>query len=281
VEDFKVVELPRRKKTALALPGCGARGIVQAGMIKALVDRNIRYDATYATSFGALNAAFLHQYDWHGMYAMWRKIRQRHVASLAPWNLFSSAACLFDPGPLVDLIHEWVFPSQVRGNYRRLVVNTVDARTSELLELKVHTLSSEDMKRVLLAAAAPPMIFPPIPYKGRRLFDGGMYNHFSVDAARRDGYERIIVLNPNFMEPRPLKNLCDAYEFGANTFMQDQLNRAIGEAKALGVEMIVVQPKRPTKVGIFDFNHKENRDSLLQYGYSLALDTFKQLEITR
>jgi len=51
----------RRERTAFAISGGGARGAIQVGMLKALLEQGIRPDFIVGTSVGAWNGGWLAQ----------------------------------------------------------------------------------------------------------------------------------------------------------------------------------------------------------------------------
>ena len=66
VSPLSAVSAPPRgldRDVVLVLSGGAARGSIQAGMLRALVEAGVRPTHVVGTSVGALNAAFLAQ-DW-------------------------------------------------------------------------------------------------------------------------------------------------------------------------------------------------------------------------
>ena len=55
----------------LMLEGGGAKGAYEAGAIKALCKRRIKFDCVGGTSIGAINAAFYAVKNLNGMYKLW------------------------------------------------------------------------------------------------------------------------------------------------------------------------------------------------------------------
>src|SRR5437764_10609257 len=83
----------RRDRTAFAISGGGARGAVQVGMLRALIERDITPDFVVGVSIGAWNGAWLaHRPDleWvKKLEEVWRQVTRRTL-DIVWWFFFSS-----------------------------------------------------------------------------------------------------------------------------------------------------------------------------------------------
>ena len=68
-------------KRALVLSGGGSRGAYECGAWQALRELNIRLDAVYGTSIGAINAALVAQGDLDVAVKLWETIRLNQIVS--------------------------------------------------------------------------------------------------------------------------------------------------------------------------------------------------------
>ena len=66
-------------KRALVLSGGGSRGAYECGAWQALKEMNIRLDAVYGTSIGAINAALVAQGDLDRCVRLWNTITLNQI----------------------------------------------------------------------------------------------------------------------------------------------------------------------------------------------------------
>lgn len=121
---------------ALLLPGGGARGILQLGLISAYLEHN-SYDSLYCTSVGALNGILVHQGELDKLIDLWKNIRNSDVYSWNLWNVFGPSACLFSSKPLGKLINKYVDVDKLKANPRPMYVsatciNPIKAETKQI-----------------------------------------------------------------------------------------------------------------------------------------------------
>jgi NTE family protein len=193
-----------RPSTAFVLSGGGSLGAVQVGMLRALLEANIRPDFVVGTSIGALNAAFLVGHmNLRGIGAMerlWCSIHRRDVFRISPLHLvrgtFGSQNHLFSQLGLQSLI------VQAGIGFSRLEDAPVPVHvvTTDLFSGDPVVLSKGDAMEALMASAAIPGVFPPVRIGTRTLIDGGVVANLPVRQAIELGATRIFVLPAIFGE---------------------------------------------------------------------------------
>jgi NTE family protein len=163
--------------TAFALSGGGNLGALQAGSMRALVERGIEPELLVGSSIGALNAAF---YATHpgvaGCQALeqaWSTLRRRDVfrfeimRALAGFLGFRDH--LIATRRLRALIRLWLGIEQIEDAPLPFAAVATDALTGEPVVLR-----TGDVASALLASAAIPGLFPPVQHEGRWLIDGSL-----------------------------------------------------------------------------------------------------------
>src|SRR5437762_9983910 len=97
----------RRDRTAVAISGGGARGAVQVGMLRALIERDITPDFVVGVSIGAWNGAWLaHRPDleWvKKLEEVWRQVTRRTLDIVwwrAARNMVRRKPSLYEGGGL-------------------------------------------------------------------------------------------------------------------------------------------------------------------------------------
>jgi NTE family protein len=268
--------LRKQHKTAFVLSGGGPYGALQVGMLKALLERDIRPDLCVGTSVGALNSVFLAFDPTSG--GVDRLSRIWH--SLGDDDLFPGARFKTSWARML-----------MRGNrvfensgIRRLVETRLGRARFEDAQIPLAVLATEletgnetvfrsgDIMDPLLASVAMPGIFPPVEIAGRRFIDGGVSDAVPISPAIEMGARRIFVLNctAKTQAPRPLLRPMDhlLHAFSLARAKRFELEQKTYAGK---VEMIVVSP--PALDFTVPFTSMRYTADLERIGYEQAVRT--------
>ncbi|HWC36958.1 MAG TPA: patatin-like phospholipase family protein [Acidimicrobiales bacterium] len=260
--------LPRREptssapeRTAFVLAGGASLGAIEAGMLEALYERNLRADVFVGASAGALNAAFAaanpQEVDTaRALQATWRAIRRRDIFPFSPLTalraLLGRSDHLVSDKALRRVIQERL------GSMDRLE----DARAqlgvvvTDLLEGRERVIGSGPAKPALLASAAIPGIFPPVEVDGRLYVDGGVADNTPINVAHALGATTIYVLatgvGVSLDQPPPSALAMSVHAF--NLLLHTRLREDIRAFRSR-VRLVVLPPPWPLAVLPSDFSH--------------------------
>ena len=183
---------------AFVLSGGASLGAMQVGMLRALLERDIRPDVIVATSVGAVNGAFIASHmptrsSLDELAGLWRGTRRGDVFPLEPLTgLLGFLGVRRNLVPGVAL--------------RRLVARNLLHERLEDLPIPLHVvacdvltgsevlLSHGSLVDAVLASAAIPGVLPPVECDGRLLIDGGVVNNTPISHAIALGAQQIYVL---------------------------------------------------------------------------------------
>jgi NTE family protein len=256
-------------KTAFVLSGGASLGAVQAGMLRALYERDIAPDLIVGTSVGALNGAFIASRaptpaTAHQLADVWRSVSRWNVFPLNPltgfFGFFGARDHLISDRGLRKLVGENLELGRLEESPVPLHVVTTD-----LLSGRDFRLSSGDALEAVIASAAIPGVFPAVERDGRMLIDGGVANNTPIVDAIELGAERVYVL--------PTGNTCDLPEAprGAVAMLLHAMSllvmrRLLVEVEVLRdrAELIVLPPPCPLTIAPIDFSRAEE---LIRRGY--------------
>ena len=184
--------------TAFVLSGGGSLGAVQVGMLQALAASHVEPDLLVGTSAGAVNASWV---ATHGMTTgsladlatVWTRLRR---ADLFPLDARMVLRGITGRSPAITC-----------ANRMRQLVSThcpiesledagvpVHLVATDLLSGRDVTISTGSAVAGVLASAAIPGIFPPVPHDGHHLIDGALAQHVGVRQAVDLGATLIYVL---------------------------------------------------------------------------------------
>lgn len=226
-----VLGLPR--PVAFVLGGGAAFGAVQVGMLQALQEAGLRPDLVVGTSVGSINGALLAE-------------DPDAAASRLTYLWLGATRELVFPGRAVDHLRTWrehhtyLVPSDA---LRTLLTATLTATTVEQLPIPfaattmdlltgqaVH-LEAGPLVPALLASAAVPGLYPPVPIGGRDLVDGGVVSNVSVKHALAMGARSIVVLDCGVfgLRPEAPRSLPETVAHVAAIMMRQQLAHDLPE----------------------------------------------------
>ncbi len=273
-----------KKCLAFVLGGGGARGALQAGALKALLESGYQPDLMVGTSIGAVNASFLalrgvNPSSINELIEVWKEATQ---ANLLPHNYLSLTlrALLrrhadFTVHRLRDFfIHHGLTPDLCFGDITepRLVLVSADLNSGKPVLYGLDPRESI-LEGVLASTALPPWI-PPMQVDEHLLVDGGAVSVLPVEAAMQAGASHIIALDltdsrQSIPAIHELVSLLEKIVSTANR-RQTQLEIALAEARKVPVRHIQLQGKDPLAIWNFEVCEK-----CIDQGYTLTREVIE------
>jgi NTE family protein len=187
---------------AFVLSGGGNRGALQAGALKALLERGVVPNLIVATSVGALNGVTLAAdpsvAGARRLAANWPLIRRADIfpgnALTVSWRILSGRGSLHGQENLARFIGRQVPPTMRR--FKDLKVPCIVTATS-LSTGQLRLFGSDPSERLLdalLASTAIPPFYPPYRYQGELLADGALVANLPISQAIMRGARTIYTL---------------------------------------------------------------------------------------
>lgn len=258
--------------TAFVLSGGANLGAFQVGMLRALVEREVKPDLLIGASVGALNAAFL----------AGRGVDADTVDELAELWRPLSAWKLFPPNPIRIVGALTGHEPAIVGDHglRSLIDRNVafsdiaDARiplrviTTDLLSGNEVGISEGPATDAILASSAIPGLLPPVEWKGRLLVDGGIADNTPISDAVEADVDRIYVLPCGYPcgDVDPPKTVAEILLHTITLLIHKRLIRDVREYSD-DAELIVIPPPSPVTIGALDFGRA---DELMSSAYETA-----------
>jgi NTE family protein len=250
---------------AFVLGGGGARGALQVGALRALLDAGIEPDLLVGTSVGAANATYLavrgfSQDGLDGLEASWWVAAE---ANLLPDNyLWLTIRSLFDrAGTEVEhrirdyFVAQGLDPTLRFGEIQgpRLILVAADLTAGQ--PLLYGTDPSQLVLEGLLASTAIPPWVRPMAREGHRLMDGGVVSNLPIEPALSQGATEIVALD--LTEPRPVGTATRRFGsfLGQLFYTLEQrhtnLEKQLAAAQGVRVHHVHLQPELPMAVWEF------------------------------
>lgn len=199
------------KSYGLVLAGGGGKGAYQIGAWKALREIGIKIEAISGVSIGSINGALIACGDYEKAVEMWKSVSLDKGVKIDeplpdPENLFSKKnwGVLFkefmknkgfDASPTKEFISQFISEEKVRNSKIPLAFVTVQMTQGITpLELFVSDVEEGQLIDYILASCDIPLANNIGP-EGEKFLDGGAYDNTPVTLLKRNGYNRLIVID--------------------------------------------------------------------------------------
>lgn len=205
-------------KIGLVLAGGGARGAYQIGAIKALNELSINkyINIVSGTSIGALNAMLFMTMDIEKSIDIWNKINKEDILPTNENNLTIRSTLLHLGMNNMNFIKKYMPKAIAGGNISRdgliTIMDKIDfslvkktniicyAACTESIQLKtryfkVNDYEEEDIRKILLATSAIPMIYECEKIENVSYLDGGIVDNVPIQPVYGENCDVIIVVH--------------------------------------------------------------------------------------
>ncbi len=247
--------------TAFVLSGGASLGAIQVGMARGLFEHGIRPDILIGTSAGAINAAVLAQgFDCahlDELAGVWRSLKRQTVFPFDPLRgflgFFGQRNYLCSPGPLRRLLGE-----HIRYDSLEHAAISVHMVATDLHSGREVLLSRGPTIDAVMASAALPGVFPPVPINDDVLIDGGVSNNAPLSHAVRLGADEVYLLTCGHAcaLPRPPKSALGVLLQSMSVLIGRQLVHDI-ERYEPTCRLHVVPQLCPLGISPIDFRHAD------------------------
>ncbi len=273
-------------KVAFVLSGGGNRGALEVGVLRALLERNIRPHILVGTSVGAINATaiainpFLEGARW--LEDKWRRVTRKDVLpdnymSMA-FRLLTGGSGLFNNKRLKDFL-EFHLPAGIRKfadiETAELYITAVDLNTRELHVFGIDR--TESIIDAVMASTAFPLLLSPWEYQGRQYVDGALVSDLpirvAVEMKASEVYAIDVGKRQNVRQGR--RGVLQVIRQVLNTAAYQRFLGDMGWASKLPQDRIhYINVDGFDEVGLRDFNRTSE---MIKKGHQIGLDYLRRL----
>lgn len=258
-------------KLAIVLSGGGARGSVQFGMLKHIIEQGTRPHAIYGTSVGSLNAAGYAFRGIDGLQKVWDSIKKR--SSVFKFNLKAlilMSSGLYRATPLRKLLEENTTGEPSCDSY----ACQVNIETGEVAYVHCKDPGYVDG---CVASASIPALCDDV----NGWVDGGVREQTPLKQAILDGATKIVVILCSPIQKTPelakksnwIKNLLRTTDLLAHEIFVNDVQTCLyyNRTRENGKREVQIEVYAPEKnvIECLDFN-QEKIQPAIQYGYEQA-----------
>lgn len=264
----------RRDTVAFVFSGGGPLGALQVGMLKALMEHDIRPDLVVGTSVGALNASWVafdpNDHGVQKLEATWCRMRDNDLFPgggrfKASWaRMLVRGNRTFENVGIRRLVETSLGRPRFEDAQIPLAVTATDLDTGT-----EKIFGSGDLLDPILASTAMPGIFPPVPIDGRNYVDGGVANNVPIAPAIAMGANTIYVLDAtsHARQRRPLNRPID---YLLHAFSLARSQRYTLETKYYADKAKLVEVPSPVLDFFVPFASLEHTPRLIDMAYQEA-----------
>lgn len=269
-----------KEKMAFTLSGGGARGALQVGALRALIEAGYQPAILAGTSIGAVNTAFLaiNGVTLASIDALIEAWHDAEKAELLPSNyLWLTVRTLFQR-PVSHSLHRMETFFRNHGltadkKYGDLKDITLLSVAADLNSGNAYVYGLDPQQSILegvLASTALPPWIEPIEREGAWLMDGGAVSPLPIELVINAGATSIIALS--LADHRNAASSAHGFGLFFNKLLftvekrQIDTEIALAEAHRIPVHLIDLQGDEP--VPLWDFSHTE---ALIERGYEITI----------
>ncbi|MDC6405280.1 MULTISPECIES: patatin-like phospholipase family protein [Maribacter] len=238
----------------LVLSGGGVRGVAHIGAIKALEEFGIHPSHIAGTSAGAIvGALYAGGSNWEEILDFFKSTQIFSIKKYA-----RSKPGFVDIEKFYDHLKAYL----PEDNFSSLMIS-LHVTATNLLDGTLKIFNKGELIKPILASAAVPGLFAPVPFKNGYYVDGGTLNNFPVDLIK-DFCDQIIgiYVNPfEKMKKTELKHAHNVLERAYHIMVANETVLKFGQCDVL------IRPERMAEFSMFSL---KNIDVLFELGYKSA-----------
>jgi NTE family protein len=243
----RIRSLPR--PLAFVLPGGGALGAYQVGILKALTEAQVAPDLLIGVSAGAVNAAL---FAWNAtstgighLEQIWRSIRRRDLLRVQPGRITMAAVgrrpSFFDSRPGETFLRKHLGMRQIQHAPVPLVIVATNLHDGRPV-----VMTDGDAASAVVASCSFPAVYPPVRRGDVWLIDGGVVADIPLDIAAQRGAASALVLSVPPLAPGTPRLRAIDLLFRASTFGVEAHGRTVMLRPPAELEVLeVVAPPSP------------------------------------
>jgi NTE family protein len=184
----------------LVLAGGGGKGAYQIGVFRALMEHRINDYITMVSgsSVGALNAVLFAYGDMKMATDLWEGISPKSFLQLSP-DMFDLKEGLASRTGLTEIFDTYIDFEKVRLNEKTIYATVTDYGPEDMGNgvIKYYSLNykpEQEIRDILLASSAFPILYAPIRINGNVCRDGGLTDNLPIQPLYIEGIRHFIVV---------------------------------------------------------------------------------------
>ena len=269
------------KKLGLVLGGGGGLGSYQIGVWKALreyeIDKMIK--AISGTSVGVLNACLIAQNNYDIAEYIWTNEIEDKILSKKKMdknNNYISSNGIFSRKGLIEIIEKYLNIDIIINYEYPIYATAVNLKNIDAEYFKLNNKSAKEIKEIMMATSAIPVIFGRQTIEGVDYIDGGVEllkgNNLPLKPLYEENCDEIIAINLYKESTREKFNNCKVYEIVPSNDIGNFFNGAM-DFSLEGAKMRIKEGyndaknmlKEIFKMGKTQLENLENNNMLYMY----------------
>ena len=239
----------------LVLSGGGIRGVAHIGVLKALVEYDIKVTHVSGTSAGAIiGSLYAAGHQWQDILEFFKTV-----------PLFSYKRYANNKPGFIDTskFYKDLIPFFKHDNFDALKLKLYVSATN-LITGELEIFNSGELIKPILASSAVPGFFSPIIIRNSAYIDGGILNNFPVEPLQKE-CAKIIGAYVNPLEDIEIDDIKHSYQVLNRAYHIGFNNQCLTKFNLCD---FVIYPSKLNKFGLFSM---KNIDTIFNIGYDEAV----------
>lgn len=231
-----MIDKLKQSKCGLVLAGGGGKGAYQVGVYKALAEMGLdkQIVAMSGSSVGALNMVLFSMDDIEMAEYVWKNISYNQFLKIEREMMFDGVEGFVSREGLLNIIDNYInrekLLNDTRPMYATLSRQVGEASNNSVSEyIKINQCPYEELKQVLLASSALPIVYEAVKIGDNIYRDGGITDNLPIKPLYEEGIRDFILmlLSPNTKIPYEKYPDANFYEFRPTRDLGDIISGAL------------------------------------------------------
>lgn len=205
-----------KNEWGLVLNGGGGKGAYQIGVFKALYEHKIcdYITGVSGTSSGALNSALFAHGDLDTSVKAWESVSPETFLQISP-ELIDFKEGLLTRDGLIKIFDDYIDFERIRMSDKTIYATVTDFGPNDETKgtvryLRLNYRPVDEIRDILLASSALPIIYSPVRIDGNVCRDGGMEDNMPISPLYIEGIRHFIVVGLSEETEIPYEKFPDA-----------------------------------------------------------------------
>ena len=184
----------------LVLNGGGGKAAYQVGVLKALFEHKINdyITAVSGTSSGSLNMILFVNDDFETAKAAWDSVEKEDFLEISP-DMIDFKEGLVSREGLISIFDRYIDFEKIRTSDKTMYATVSDYGENDCQKgvakyYRLNYKSESDIKKILIASSALPIIYEPVIIDGHVCRDGGLTDNMPINPLYIEGIRHFIVV---------------------------------------------------------------------------------------
>lgn len=196
-KDLLIKIMPEKIKVGLALPGGGARGAYQMGVLSVLEKEGLldSISTIVGTSIGAFSMVFYQEYGIEKSKDLWCQLDSKIVLTKNKLSDMIAKKAVYSREKTIDFLNKIVKVDEINKSPIEMYIQTMTFPKFSVSQTKINNFDKTKLVDHLIATSALPIVFGLSNIEGKCISDSGIKDNDGIDFLIKEGCNIIIYIS--------------------------------------------------------------------------------------